>query len=97
MHIPLFIVPLHSTNVERKENSYYAAIAFITNLPHWKHVKESQFWERSMSGEGVGQPDLIDETLVYLSEKNYPDSCSSNRKWQIRKKAEKFVLNDGEL
>ena len=51
--------------------------------------------ERSMSEEE--QLDLIEETLVYISEKKYPDSCSNNRKRQIRKKAEKFVVNDGEL
>ena len=47
-----------------------------------------------MSEEG---DDLIEDTLGYISEKKYPDGCSANRKRQIRKKAEKFVLIDGDL
>ena len=41
--------------------------------------------------------DLIDEGFLYVSEKKYPDGASATRKKIIRKKAEKFVVVDGEL
>ena len=34
---------------------------------------------------------------MYLAERKYQEGCSANRKRQIRKRAEKFVLNNGEL
>lgn len=41
--------------------------------------------------------DLVEEAATYLADKTYPDHCSANRKRQIRKRAEKFMLKDGEL
>ena len=43
------------------------------------------------------QDDLIEQACVYLTEKAYPDGCTQSRKRQIRKKAEKFQMLDGEL
>ena len=41
--------------------------------------------------------DLIEKAYVYLTEKRYPDDCEKNEKRIIRKKAQKFVVQDGEL
>ena len=43
--------------------------------------------------------DLIDliDTFLYVSEKKYSDKGSATRKRIIRKKAEKFVIVDGEV
>uniref|UniRef100_A0A1X7U401 Uncharacterized protein n=1 Tax=Amphimedon queenslandica TaxID=400682 RepID=A0A1X7U401_AMPQE len=41
--------------------------------------------------------DLVEEAATYLADKTYPDHCSANRKRQIKKRAEKFLLKDGEL
>ena len=41
--------------------------------------------------------DLLDEVYLYIVEKRYSKECTATRKRQIRKKAEKFVVNDGEL
>ena len=41
--------------------------------------------------------DLIEKAYVYLTEKRYPDDCEKNEKRIIRKKAQKFVVRDGEL
>ena len=43
------------------------------------------------------EDDLVEDAAVYLAERKYPEGCSVNRKRQIRKIAEKFVLNNGEL
>ena len=40
---------------------------------------------------------LIEDTLLYISESKYPEKCSANRKQQIRTKAKKIMLRDGEL
>ena len=34
---------------------------------------------------------------LYLTEKRYPDDCTATRKRQIRQKAKKFAVIDGEL
>ena len=41
--------------------------------------------------------DLLDEVYIYIVEKRYSKECTATRKREIRKKAEKFVVNDGEL
>ena len=41
--------------------------------------------------------DLLDEVYHYIVEKRYSKECTATRKRQIRKKAENFVVNDGEL
>ena len=41
--------------------------------------------------------DLLDEVYLYIVEKRYSKECTATRKRQIRKKGEKFVVNDGEL
>ena len=41
--------------------------------------------------------DVVEDTVYYLSENKYPEGCSNNRKRQIRKKAEKFLVKDDEL
>ncbi len=38
--------------------------------------------------------DIVEEAVVYLIEHKYPDDCSSCRKIQIKKTAEKFVIKD---
>ena len=39
---------------------------------------------------------LVEDTVFYLSEKKYPNGCTT-RKRQIRNKSERFILKDGEL
>ena len=41
--------------------------------------------------------DLVEEAVDYISEHKYPEGCSNSRKRQIRKKAEKFILQDDKL
>lgn len=43
------------------------------------------------------ESDLVEEALQYISDRKYPDHCTDNRKRQIRKKAEKFVLRDDDV
>ena len=50
-----------------------------------------------MAADNAVDDDLIEETVTYISEKRYPDGCSNNKKRQIRKKSEKFVLKNEEL
>ena len=40
---------------------------------------------------------LLEEVYMYLTDKKYPPGCSDTRKRVIRKKAQKFELNNGEL
>ena len=40
---------------------------------------------------------LVEEVYLYMTKKTYPNGCLLNRKRQIRKKAEKFEIVDGEL
>ena len=41
--------------------------------------------------------DLVELACRYLQEKSYPDDCSAARKRQIRQRAKKFSIVDGEL
>ena len=43
------------------------------------------------------QEDLIEQACLYLTKKTYPDGCTQSRKRQVRKKAEKFRIVNGEL
>jgi len=45
----------------------------------------------------IGSGDLIQDVYVYLTERRYPLSCTEARKRSIRRKAEKFVIREGEL
>ena len=47
--------------------------------------------------DDFGEFDLVDELYLYIVEKRYSKECTATRKREIRKKAEKFVVNDGEL
>ena len=47
--------------------------------------------------EKGSQEDLIEQACIYLMEKTYPEGCTLNRKRQIRKRAEKFNIVNGEL
>ena len=47
--------------------------------------------------EKGSQEDLIEQACVYLMEKTYPEGCTLNRKRQIRKRAEKLNIVNGEL
>ena len=40
---------------------------------------------------------LLEEAYIYLTEKKYPPGCNDTRKRVIRKKAQKFVVDKGEL
>ena len=39
----------------------------------------------------------MEQACLYLTEKRYPDDCTATRKRQIRQKAKKFAVIDGEL
>ena len=41
--------------------------------------------------------DIIDEAFLYVTKKKYPDRASTTKKRIINKKAENFVIADGEL
>ena len=41
--------------------------------------------------------DLVDAVYEYLVKKEYPKDCTATKKRQIRKKAEKFTIERGEL
>ena len=41
--------------------------------------------------------DLVDAVYEYLMKKEYPKDCMATKKRQIRKKAEKFKIEAGEL
>ena len=41
--------------------------------------------------------DLVDAVYEYLMKKEYPKDCTATKKRQIRKKAEKFRIEAGEL
>ena len=41
--------------------------------------------------------DLVELACLYLQEKRYPEDCSATRKRQIRQRAKKFSVVDGEL
>ena len=41
--------------------------------------------------------DLVEQACRYLQEKSYPDDCSAARKRQIRQRAKKFSVVDGEV
>lgn len=50
-----------------------------------------------MAKENGQEEDLIAQACLYLTEKTYPEGCTLNRKRQIRKKAEKLKIVNGEL
>ena len=41
--------------------------------------------------------ELVEEVYIYLTEGKYPVTCAANRKRIIRRKAEKFRVQNGEL
>lgn len=41
--------------------------------------------------------DLVESAYLYLTEKRYPNGCKGTRKRSIRKKASKFVVQNGEM
>ena len=41
--------------------------------------------------------DFIVDVYLYLAKKIYPDGCKRQRKRTIRRKAEKFVVREGQL
>ena len=51
----------------------------------------------SMSDGGEEGGDLIKEVYEYMTQRRYPLGCMEGRKRTIRRKANKFVLKDGEL
>ena len=57
-------------------------------------LKEKYSGKVLMAAADVDDDDLIDETIMYIPEKRYPNECSDSRKRQIRKKSEKFVLKN---
>ncbi len=52
-----------------------------------------------MPGKGTpeDEDDLLENAYVYLTDQCYPGGSSTNEKRAIRRKAEKFVLRNGEL
>ena len=40
---------------------------------------------------------LLDDAVLYLQENRYRDDCTKNEKRSIRRKAKKFMLQDGDL
>ena len=50
-----------------------------------------------MENAADGGEDLIEQACLYLMAKRYPDSCTASRKRQIRQRAKKFEIVDGEV
>ena len=40
---------------------------------------------------------LLDDVYLYITTKSYPDGCSREKKRTIRRKAERFVIRDGQF
>lgn len=40
---------------------------------------------------------LIEDAVLYLQENRYRDDCTKNEKRSIRRKAKRFMLQDGDL
>ena len=40
---------------------------------------------------------LVEEAYSYVTKKKYPPGCSDVRKRVIRRKAQKFIVKDGEM
>ena len=47
--------------------------------------------------EEASSSDLVDAVYEYLLKKEYPKDCTATKKRQIRKKSEKFRIEEGEL
>jgi len=47
--------------------------------------------------EEASSSDLVDAVYEYLMKREYPKDCTATKKRQIRKKAEKFRIEGGEL
>ena len=60
-------------------------------------LKEKYSKKVLMAAADVDDDNLIEETILYISAKKYPNGCSDSRKRQIRKKSEKFALKNEEL
>ena len=41
--------------------------------------------------------DLVELACQYISKKVYPDGCSASKKRQIRQRAKRFTIVDGEV
>ena len=40
---------------------------------------------------------LLDHVFLYITSKSYPDGCTREKKRTIRRKAERFVIRDGQF
>ena len=64
--------------------------------PEGEQQPDSQQKHRSTRSEEADQQ-LLEEAYVYRTQKIYPDGVGENRKRIIRKKAAKFIAENGEL
>ena len=53
--------------------------------------------DSSEEGDAKSAGDLVEEAYEYLVRNVYPVGASVARKWCIRRKAQKFVVKDGEM
>ena len=63
-----------------------------------------KFFVRTLNARGGAMSDsdsdedaLVDDVYAYLVQKSYPKGCSGTRKRQIRKRAERFLVKEGNL
>ena len=70
---------------------------FVTRVKYLEDRRRMTDLLSDKTMEPRQEDDLVEDAAVYLVERKYPEGCSANRKRQIRKRAEKFVLNNGEL
>ena len=56
-----------------------------------------QFLEALTMKTDEKEDDLVDAVYDYIVNKSYPKDCTATKKRQIRKKAERFSVEGGEL
>ena len=62
-----------------------------------KHTLEVAMEHYESNDYAEKEIELVEEAYVYLTSKKYPNGCSDNRKRIIRKKSQKFLIENGEL
>ena len=53
--------------------------------------------DRAMSDSDSDEDAIVDDVYAYLVQKSYPKGCSGTRKRQIRKRAERLLVKEGNL
>ena len=63
-------------------------------FPAWRMMNTKK---EDLDAEKEETSDLVDAVYEYLMKKEYPKDCTATKKRQIRKKVEKFRIEEGEF